>query len=44
MLIINDLGVVVNLYAKDPTQAASVWVALAAVEDGLGGGVELPGG
>ena len=44
MLIINDLGVVADLYGEDPTQAASVWLALSAVEEGLGGGVELPGG
>ena len=44
MLIINDVGVVADLYGEDPTQAASVWLALSAVEEGLGGGVELPGG
>jgi Domain of unknown function (DUF4386) len=44
MLIINDAGVVVDLYDKDPAQAASVWLALSAVEEGLGGAIELPGG
>jgi hypothetical protein len=44
MLIINNMGVVIDLYGRDPAQAASVWVGLKAVEDGLGGGVELPGG
>ena len=44
MLIINDLGVVVDLYGEDPAQAASVWLALSAVEEGLGGAIELPGG
>jgi hypothetical protein len=44
MLIINNMGVVLNLYGTDPAQAASVWVGLKAVEEGLGGGVELPGG
>jgi len=44
MLIINNLGVVANLYGEDPTQAASVWLALSAVEEGLGGAIELPGG
>ena len=44
MLHINDLGVVADLYNKDPAQATSVWVALAAVEEGLGGAIELPGG
>lgn len=44
MLIINNMGVILNLYSTDPAQAASVWVGLKAVEEGLGGGVELPGG
>lgn len=44
MLIINDLGVVVALHATDPQQAAATWTVLHAVEEGLGGGVELPGG
>ena len=44
MLIINDLGVVADLYDKDPAQAATVWLALSAVEEGLGGAIELPGG
>jgi hypothetical protein len=44
MLIINDLGVVVDLYGQDSARAASVWLTLSSVEEGLGGGVELPGG
>ena len=44
MLIINDLGVVVDLYGKDPAQAVSVWLALDSVENAFGGGIELPGG
>lgn len=44
LLLINDVTVVADIYAKDPDQAATVWLALAAVEDGLGGGIELPGG
>lgn len=44
MLIINDLGVVADLYGEDPDQATSVWLALSAVEEGLGGAIELPGG
>jgi hypothetical protein len=44
MLIINDLGVVVDLYEQDPARAATVWLTLSSVEEGLGGGVELPGG
>ena len=38
------LGTVVDLYGKDPAQAASVWLAIASVEDGLGGGNEIVGG
>jgi hypothetical protein len=44
MLIINDAGVVTDLYGEDPVQATSVWLALSAVEEGLGGAIELPGG
>lgn len=44
MLIINDAGVVADLYGEDPAQATSVWLALSAVEEGLGGAIELPGG
>jgi hypothetical protein len=44
LLIINDLGVVAELYGQDPAQAATVYMALSAVESGLGGAVELPGG
>ncbi len=44
MLIINDLGVVADLYGSDPAQAESVWLALNSVEEALGGAIELPGG
>jgi Domain of unknown function (DUF4386) len=44
MVIINDLKVVTNLYNQDPTRATSVYLALSAVEEGLGGAIELPGG
>jgi len=44
MLIINDLGVIADLYSEDPAQAVSAWLVLDAVESGLGGAVELPGG
>jgi hypothetical protein len=40
----NDLGVVVDLYGKDPAQAATVWLALDSVENGLGGTDEIVGG
>lgn len=38
------LGTVVDLYGKDPAQAESVWLALDAVQNGLGGGNEIVGG
>lgn len=44
MIIINNLGVVADLFAEDPVQAATVLTALSAVERGLGGALELPGG
>lgn len=38
------VGVVVELYAQDPMQAATVWTAVHAVVVGLGGGNEIVGG
>lgn len=38
------LEAVAGIYAKDPAQATSVWQAVSAVQNGLGGGVELVGG
>jgi hypothetical protein len=38
------LRTVINLHGSDPAQAASVWLAIGAVRDGLGGGNELAGG
>ncbi len=35
---------VVNLYAADPAQAATVWLTIGAVHDALGGGTEIVGG
>ena len=35
---------VVNLYATDPTQATTVWLVIASVCEGLGGGNEILGG
>jgi hypothetical protein len=37
-------GVVVDLYGKDPAQAASLWLALDVMVRGLGGGNEMVGG
>ena len=38
------LDTVVDLYSKDPDQAASFWLAINSVWDGLGGGNEIVGG
>ncbi len=38
------LGAVAVIHARDPMQATLVWQTLSAVQDGLGGGVELVGG
>lgn len=43
MVANSDLSVVVDLYAKDPAQAASVWLALDSVETGLGGAETIAG-
>lgn len=42
-LMINDFGVVAALYGKDPAQAATVWSALKAVEDGIVSSNEIVG-
>jgi hypothetical protein len=44
MIIVNDVGVLADLHAKDPAQATTVFLGLSAVEHGLGGAIELPGG
>lgn len=44
MLRLTNLGAVVGMHASDPATAASMWPALEAIEEGLGGGVEVPGG
>lgn len=38
------IDTVVDLYGKDPVQAASVWSAIGSVQEGLGGGNEIVGG
>jgi Domain of unknown function (DUF4386) len=38
------IDTVVDLYGKDPAQAASVWLAIGSVQEGLGGGNEIVGG
>lgn len=43
-LMMADFGVVGTLYAKDPAQAETVWLALDAVETGIVSGNEIVGG
>ena len=44
-LIFNTgMAVVVDLYATDPTRAATVWMAINSVFEGMGGGTEIFGG
>jgi hypothetical protein len=38
------MGVVIDLYGTDPAQAATVWLAIDSVVNGIGGGVEILGG
>ncbi|MEM7344988.1 MAG: DUF4386 family protein [Chloroflexota bacterium] len=38
------MGDVIQLYDTDPTQAATIWLAIDAVFNGIGGGVEILGG
>lgn len=44
MLLLHNQQVIAQLYAQDPTQATTVWLALSTVAEGLGGAIELPGG
>ncbi|MEX1296554.1 MAG: DUF4386 domain-containing protein [Candidatus Limnocylindrales bacterium] len=44
MVRLTSLTAVVGLHASDPSAAASLWPALEAVQEGLGGGIEVPGG
>ena len=44
MIFISGMENVVNLYEKDPAQAATVWLAIDSVVDGIGGGNEIVGG
>jgi hypothetical protein len=44
MIIVNNMGVITELYANNSAQADVVRSALYAVERGLGGAIELPGG
>jgi hypothetical protein len=42
-LMLRDVGIITDLYGKDPAQAATVWAALEAVENGIVSGNELVG-
>lgn len=44
MIFITGMNSVVALYGADPAQATTVWLAIDAVFEGIGGGVELLGG
>lgn len=44
MVAVIGLDAVATLYAKDAAQATTAWVAIGAVQNGLGGGVEIAGG
>lgn len=43
MIFSVGLETVVDLAGTDPAQAASAWVAIGAVQEGLGGGIEIVG-
>lgn len=38
------MSTVVGLYSKDPEQAASLWLAIGTIQEGMGGGNEIVGG
>lgn len=44
MIYIMGMGVVVELYPNEPEQAASMWLVIGVVFEGLGGGIESVGG
>lgn len=44
MVAISGIETVVALYETEPDRAGSVWLAIATVHEGLGGGIELIGG
>jgi hypothetical protein len=44
MVRLTNLTAVVGLHASDPVGAAALWPAMEAVQEGLGGGIEVPGG
>jgi hypothetical protein len=42
-LMLRDIEVISGVYAKDPAQAATLWLALGAVETGIASGNEIVG-
>lgn len=44
MIFIVGAESVVKLYAVDPERAATIWLTIGIVQEGLGGGIELVGG
>lgn len=44
MVRLTNLTTVVDLHASDPLAAAALWPAMEAIQEGLGGGIEVPGG
>lgn len=44
MILIVGMGAVADLYGSDADRAGTVWLTIAMVHEGLGGGVEIVGG
>ena len=44
MLLVNNAKIIADFYKEDPTRAITIYQTLSAVERGLGGAIELPGG
>ena len=44
MIFITGMNTILPLFSQNPTQAATVWLAIESVFEGIGGGVELLGG
>lgn len=44
MIASTGLDAVAGIYSRSPQEAASTWVAIGAIQNGLGGGIEVVGG
>lgn len=44
MIASTGLDAVADIYARTPQEAASTWTAIDAIQNGLGGGIEIVGG